>query len=72
MPPLGAAQRQQLLDGPGFALARLEALEGTDPFAGDRWPLERPELVSIYPLQRSLFSFIDGFRRRYFAQRGRL
>lgn len=72
LPPLGAAQRQQLLDGPGFALARLEALEGTDPFAGDRWPLERPELVSIYPLQRSLFSFIDGFRRRYFAQRGRL
>lgn len=72
LPPLGAAQRQELLNGSGFALARLEALEGTDPFAGDRWPLARPELVAIYPLQRSLFSFIDGFRRRYFAQRGRL
>jgi hypothetical protein len=90
-PPLTAAQRVQLLDGAGFSLARLEALEGTDPFtapfaapfaaasagtgaasSGSRWPLQRPELVEIYPLQRSLFAFIDGFRRRYFAQRGRL
>jgi hypothetical protein len=62
----------RLLDGPGFALARLEPIEGSDPFAGARWPLARAELVEIYPFQRVLFEFIDGFRRRYFAQRGRL
>lgn len=65
-------QQRQLLDGAGFSLARLEAIEGTDPFTGDRWALGRKDLVEIYPFQRTLFAFIDGFRRRYHAQRGRL
>ncbi len=65
-------QRVELLGGAGFSLARLEAIEGTDPFAGERWPLERPDLVEVYPFQRVLFTFIDGFRRSYYAQRGRL
>lgn len=76
-PPSRAAaltpqQRVALLGGAGFSLARLEAIEGTDPFAGERWPLERPDLVEVYPFHRVLFSFIDGFRRSYHAQRGRL
>lgn len=70
--PLSPEQQAQLLEGPGFALARLEAIEGADPFAGDRWALGREELLEIYPFQRVLFTFIDGFRRRYHAQRGRL
>ncbi len=70
--PLTAEQQAQLLDGPGFTLTRLEAIEGSDPFAGERWPLRRPELLDIYPFQRVLFDFIDGFRRSYLAQRGRL
>ena len=61
-----------LLEGEGFPLARLEVLEPADPFAGARWPLRRADLAEIYPYQRFLFSFIDGFRRRYLAQRGRL
>jgi hypothetical protein len=32
----------------------------------------RPELVAVYPFEHHLRSFIDGFRRRYLAQRGRL
>lgn len=65
-------QRAELLGGPGFSLARLEAIEGTDPFAGERWPLQRPDLIEVYPFQRVLFAFIDDFRRSYHAQRGRL
>jgi hypothetical protein len=70
--PLSPQQRIELLGGAGFSLARLEAIEGTDPFAGERWPLARADLVEVYPFQRVLFAFIDGFRRSYHAQRGRL
>jgi hypothetical protein len=73
-PPAAApvASQPQLLEGAGFALARLEAIEGSDPFAGVRWPLRRADLIEVYPFQRALFNYIDGFRRRYHAQRGRL
>lgn len=62
-----------LASAPGaFSLTRLEALEATDPFAGERWPLQRAELREIYPYHRVLLRFIEDFRRRYLAQRGRL
>jgi hypothetical protein len=70
--PMTTQQAQQLLADPEFALAGLEALESADPFRGVRWPLQRPDLPEIYPFYRYLFDFIDGFRRRYYAQRGRL
>lgn len=70
--PAAPAQDPALLDGAGFPLARLEVLESADPFSGARWPLLREDLAEIYPTQRVLLPFIEGFRRRYLAQRGRL
>lgn len=55
-----------------FSLVRLEGLEGADPFSGEVWPLARAELREIYPYHRVLVRFIEDFRRRYLAQRGRL
>ncbi|HTJ46170.1 MAG TPA: hypothetical protein VL463_28895 [Kofleriaceae bacterium] len=55
-----------------FLLTRLDPLVDADPFAGARWPLERDELIEIVPIERHLHAFIDDFRRRYLAQRGRL
>jgi hypothetical protein len=60
------------LDGPDFQLARLEPLVDADPFAGARWPLSRPDLVEVFPFEPHLHAFIEPFRRRYLAQRGRL
>ena len=59
------------LDAPDYLLARLDHLRDADPFLGVRWPLERPDLVEVYPFRRHLHRFVDGFRRRYRAQRGR-
>jgi hypothetical protein len=59
-------------DGDDFLLARLDPLIDADPFRGARAPLARPELIEIYPFEHHLHGFIDGFRRRYLAQRGRL
>ncbi|HMG21393.1 MAG TPA: hypothetical protein VK607_08760, partial [Kofleriaceae bacterium] len=58
--------------GDDFLLARLDPLIDADPFRGVRAPLDRPELVELYPFEHHLHGFIDGFRRRYLAQRGRL
>jgi hypothetical protein len=55
-----------------YLLARLDRLHDADPFAGYAWPLDRPDVLEVYPLQRHLGGFIDAFRRRYRAQRGRL
>lgn len=60
------------LAGPGFLLTRLDRIHDADPFLGVRWPLERPDLVDVYPFHRHLGTFVDAFRRRYRAQRGRL
>lgn len=58
--------------GEDFLLVRVDPLVDGDPFRGVRAPLRRPELVEIYPFEHHLHGFIDGFRRRYLAQRGRL
>jgi hypothetical protein len=58
--------------GDDFLLVRVDPLVDGDPFRGVRAPLRRPELVEIYPFEHHLHGFIDGFRRRYLAQRGRL
>jgi hypothetical protein len=55
-----------------FPLTRLDPLLDADPFRGARWPLDHPELVSVYPFEHHLHAFIDTFRRRYLSQRGRL
>ena len=60
------------LSGDDFLLARLDPLIDADPFRGARAPLARPELIEVYPFEHHLHGFIDGFRRRYLAQRGRL
>jgi hypothetical protein len=58
--------------GGDFLLARLDPLIDADPFRGARAALSRAELIEVYPFQHHLHGFIDGFRRRYLAQRGRL
>jgi hypothetical protein len=60
------------LSGDDFLLTRLDPLIDADPFRGARAPLARPELIEVYPFEHHLHGFIDGFRRRYLAQRGRL
>jgi hypothetical protein len=60
------------LSGDDFLLARLDPLIDADPFRGARDPLGHPEIVEVYPFEHHLHGFIDGFRRRYLAQRGRL
>lgn len=55
-----------------FSLLHLEPLESTDPFAGEHALLQRAELRPIYPYHRVSLRFIEDFRRRYLAQRGRL
>lgn len=60
------------LSGDDFLLTRLDPLVDADPFRGARAPLTRPELVAVYPFEHHLHNFVDGFRRRYLAQRGRL
>jgi hypothetical protein len=60
------------LAGEGYTLTRLEQLREADPFLGVTWPLGHDELAEVYPLRRHLQAFIDAFRFRYWAQRGRL
>ncbi len=60
------------LSQPGFRLARIDALVGADPFLGIRWPLDRPDVVEVYPFRAHLDEFVAAFRSRYYAQRGRL
>jgi hypothetical protein len=60
------------LAGDDFVLTRLDRLHGAEPFAGTTWPLDRGDLVEVYPFQRHLRAYVDAFRRRYRAQRGRL
>jgi hypothetical protein len=69
-PPLAPAEDD--LAEPGYLLTRLDPLRDADPFAGARWPLERPDLVEVHPVHLHLHRFVDGFRRRYWAERGRL
>jgi hypothetical protein len=68
----GSAPRGISLAGDDFLLTRLDPLIDADPFRGARAPLGRPELIEVYPFEHHLHGFIDGFRRRYLAQRGRL
>jgi hypothetical protein len=63
---------QGALSHADFRLVRLDRLHDADPFAGHAWPLDRADLLEVYPLHRHLRSFVDAFRRRYRAQRGRL
>lgn len=74
LPPASEiAAKEAAQPAPGeFPLLGLEPLESTDPFAGERGPLARAELRQIYPYHRVLLRFIEDFRRRYLAQRGRL
>jgi hypothetical protein len=67
-----AAAQAVELGGGDFLLVRLDPLFDGDPFRGARAALQRPELLEIYPFEHHLHAFIDGFRRRYLAQRGRL
>ena len=60
------------LDGADFPLTRLDPLVDADPFGGVRAPLQRADLIEIYPFEHHLHAFIDGFRRAYLSQRGRL
>jgi len=57
---------------PSHLFTRLERLRDADPFLGVRWPLERADLVDVYPFYRHLHRFVDAFRRRYMAERGHL
>jgi len=69
--PLRAAP-PALPPGDDFPLIRADQLVDLDPFAGARAPLSRAELVEVYPFEAHLRGFVEAFRRRYLAQRGRL
>ncbi|HKE18980.1 MAG TPA: hypothetical protein VKB80_29100 [Kofleriaceae bacterium] len=58
--------------GGDYLLTRLESLRDADPFAGASWPLERADVVEVYPFRRHLHAFVEAFRRRYWAERGRM
>jgi len=60
------------LSDASFRLTRLDALVGADPFLGTRWPLDRADVVEVYPFRAHLEDFVAAFRSRYYAQRGRL
>jgi hypothetical protein len=70
--PAGRTAEPVEPSGEDFLLARLDPLIDGDPFRGARAPLHRPELVEVYPFEHHLHGFIEAFRRRYLAQRGRL
>jgi hypothetical protein len=67
-----AAVAGHLFEPGTLSLAYLDAALEASPFDGARWPLERPELVAIYPFETHLHAFVEDFRRVYLAQRGRL
>ncbi len=74
-----SAELPGALDDSTFMLVALEPLVDTDPFArtGPGAPaldaaLSRADVVEVYPFARHLHDFIDGFRRVYLPQRGRL
>ena len=58
--------------GDDFLLARLDPLIDGDPFGGNRAPLRDAALIEVYPFEHHLHGYIEDFRRRYLAQRGRL
>ena len=60
------------LDAADLPLLQLEPLVDVDPFLGDATPLDRPDVIEVYPLEEHLHTFIDAFRRLYLPQRGRL
>jgi hypothetical protein len=66
------ATTDHLFEPGTLSLAHLDAAFETSPFDGARWPLDRPELVEIYPFETHLHAFVEDFRRVYLAQRGRL
>jgi hypothetical protein len=67
----GVGPPASLGDG-DFVLTRLDQLIDADPFTGTRWPLQRPDLVDVFPFEHHLHGFVETFRRRYLPQRGRL
>jgi hypothetical protein len=60
------------LDSDSFPLLRLEPLVDADPFLDRSVPIDRPEIVEVYPFEQHVFGFVDAFRRVYLPQRGRL
>jgi hypothetical protein len=68
IPPLDTGE----LSHDEYLLVRLDRLHDADPFAGHTWPLDRADVLEVYPAARHLGAFVDAFRRRYRAQRGRL
>ena len=71
-PAVPTAPEAVEIHGGDFLLARLDPLSDGDPFRGNRAALRDPALIEVYPFEHHLHRFIDGFRRRYLAQRGRL
>lgn len=55
-----------------FLLLQLEPLVDADPFLDRTAPLDRADVVEVYPFERHVFAFVDAFRRVYLPQRGRL
>jgi hypothetical protein len=61
------------LDDAAFSLASLEPFVALDPFTPDvHASIAKPDVAEVYPFDKHLHAFVEGFRRVYFAQRGRL
>jgi hypothetical protein len=53
-------------------LSKLDLLRDADLFVGNRWLVERADLLDVYPHHLHLKNFVETFRRQYAQHRGRL
>jgi len=63
---------QNILNEPSYLFARLEKLKNVDIFLGNKWIIEREDLLDVYPYHVHLKNYIKSFRTEYSQSRGRL
>lgn len=62
----------RILEDPSYLFTRLERLKNVDIFLGNKWILERDDLLDIYPYHVHLQNYVKSFRSEYKGSRGRL
>ena len=67
-----SAGDKHLLEEPSYLFSRLEILKNMDIFLGNKWILERDDLLGVYPYHVHLQNYVKSFRVEYDKSRGRL
>lgn len=62
----------KILEDPSYLFTRLERLKNVDIFLGNKWVLERDDLLDVYPYHVHLKNYVKSFRSEYSKSRGRL